>query len=239
MSTSIILAIESPRAELHLADAPPLRALIEIEGRPAITHVLRQVRSLAFSKTMVLTTFPDEVQVAVSEFQGVEVKKSPGFSSTMIRQVLGELPPDDPIVVVNGDLPWVLAAEIGELLGAAAETPDLFLSMVDTRALPGHVKKQSASFQEGTYCPGRAFAAVPRILLQGAALERVEALSVSPFELLKSLGPGFLFKLGLGMFSMGEFETELAKQLALPIQLLLMNTPGFARNLSNPEDLRA
>ncbi|HNV68542.1 MAG TPA: NTP transferase domain-containing protein [Candidatus Ozemobacteraceae bacterium] len=217
---------------------PPFRALLEIGGVPAIEKMLQALGRVSRLSMQVLTTDEDPVKRVLAPRRQIPIHGARANPVDLIREAVQDLPDEDIVVFMPGDLPFVSKTEVEELIRLAGQEPGVVCPVVKTITLPPGLKKKSLVFQEGELCPGYALAAHRRVLTPDL-FRRIDQVLQGPTQLLKNIGGRFLLKMLFSKPHLGEAEELASSHLGVPVRLVIMPSAGFARNLSSEEDLTA
>ena len=102
---------------------PQNKLLAEVDGVPMVTRVVQTLVDAGLERLIVVTGHEaDAVQAALSGFQGIEFVHNADYAdglSTSLRTGIRALDTDvDGALVALGDMPWVRADHVSQLLGA-------------------------------------------------------------------------------------------------------------------------
>ncbi len=217
---------------------PPFRALLQVGGTTALEKMLQTLGRISRLVTQIITTDEVPVQRALGSRWSTPMHSAQANPVEMIREAVHDLPEDDIVLFMPGDLPFISKTEVEELLKLAAQEPGVVCPVVKTLTLPPGVKKKSLGFQEGELAPGYALAAHRRVLTT-ELFQRIDQVVQGPAQLLKNIGGRFLLKMLFSKPHLGEAQELAAYHLGVPVRLVIMPSAGFARNLSTEEDLTA
>ena len=238
MSVALVLVSEKTRPSADFTSLPPLRGLISVGGIPAEDRILRVLSTFSDLRQLLATT--DEAAARRVLRSSSRAKMVVGFSSPieLIRSALQDVPQEEIVLLLSGDLPFLERSEIENLLTRARREKSLFVPIVELGKLPGGVEKRNLAFKEGTYCPGLALAG-SRGLLTEALFGKLESVLQSPLAILKQIGSRFLLKMLFVKPYLSEAEKLGSDFLGTELKLIPMPSAGFARNLSSTADLHA
>lgn len=217
---------------------PPFRALLQVEGTPVLERMLQILGRISRLSTQVITTDEVPVKNALGSRWTTPIHAAQANPVAMIREAVHDLPEDDIVIFMPGDLPFISKTEVEELLRIASQEPGVVCPVVKTMTLPPGVKKRSLGFQEGELSPGYALAAHRRVLT-GELFQRIEQVIQGPAQLFKKIGGRFLLKMLFSKPHLAEAQDLAASHLGVPVRLVIMPSAAFARNLSTEEDLVA
>lgn len=238
MPFAFLLVTDPTRHVPEYMAPPPFRALLEIGGVCVVEKMLQNLGRISRLALQVITTDEASVKRVLGPRWSIPILGAPANPIEIVRELVADLPEDDVLVLLAGDLPFVSKAEVEELIRLASQGHAVIWPVVKTAQLPAGVKKKSLSFQEGELCPGYAVAAHRR-LFTPELFRRIEGVLQAPTQLLKSIGGKFLLKMLFSKPRLDEAQDLAASHLGVPVRLVIMPGAGFARNLATEEDLIA
>jgi GTP:adenosylcobinamide-phosphate guanylyltransferase len=235
---ALILAGGEASPELAEATGCTDRALIPIEGRPMIAHVLAALRSTVAIERIAVAGHEGTLAIATDTLH----VPARGRMVDNLTAGLSALE-SSPVLVCTCDIPLVTAASFEELLaGAAARGLEMAYPVV------------ARATCETTYPAGqRTYATLCRIeltggnavLVPGHAIERITRLADAaynarkkPLELAKILGPGFLIKFLSKRLTVAEIERKAARVLGCRVGAVEMRDAAIAFDVDKLSDLR-
>ncbi len=239
---ALIFALDPPKQEVidrfEYLGMTALRALIEIDGEPAIKRLVESIQKIPDVKISIFTPNIGKMREVFPD-SDLEIRELKEVSARRVEKILAEVSPDDRILLIQGDLPFVVTNELIELLDHSKRGKTISFPIVESDLFPKGITKKSASFREGVFSPGKAFAGESQLLRSNSFLRKIEKYSQSPFEVMEILGPGLFFKFAIGKATLAEVEKAVSGKLEIPIKFLRMPSDALARNLSNAADLES
>ena len=235
---AVILAGGSIPPALQNATDATERALISLEGRALLDHVLDSLRGVPAITGIICVTTPN----ALASLPG-DVRGLPSGDKLSENLFLGaRAAKSERILIVTGDVPLATGRTWMEFLdGAAANSLEAAYPIVSRsdceKQFPGGTRTY-ASLREGQFTGGNAF------LLPRAHLESLETLIIkafasrkNPFALAQMLGAGFIAKALSKRLSIQDVETKVSKMIGCRAGAVPVPDAAIAFDVDKPSDL--
>jgi hypothetical protein len=237
MEAVILAGGQIPLALRTSSDAPE-RALIPLNGRTLLDHVLDSLRQTAPISGIICVTTPLALAALPSDVRGLpagDLLTENLFQGARAAQ-------SERILVVTGDVPLATSQTWMQFVeGAGARSLDAaypIVSKTDCDAqFPGG-KRTYAPLKEEQFTGGNAF------LLPRAHLESLESLisqafaaRKNPFALAQMLGAGFIARALSKRLTVGDVETKVSKMIGCRAGAVRMSDAAIAFDIDKAEDL--
>ncbi|MDQ3457941.1 MAG: nucleotidyltransferase family protein [Deinococcota bacterium] len=216
---AVVLAARNEGDELEQGVAA--KALLTLGGKPMAGYVLDALRASRHiggvvyvgPTTPALAALADEVvpggeRVSESTRQGLEA-------------ALARFPGAERLLVTTGDLPWLEAAAVDDLLENAPEAA-LVYPVVARRVSEARfpqAKRTYARLEEGEFTGGNFFllkpGAVPTLV---PLVERFYRMRKNPVAAASVVGLGTLLKFALGRLSLEDAEARVSALAGVPVR---------------------
>jgi hypothetical protein len=251
MPIACVLVFDPPRPEAKVS--VPLRGMIEINGRSSLQRVVEVLRRIPEMVVRVFTPHGELVRALVTDVPVVQIQMNE-VSSSILENAIGSGDGNEPVLLVQSDLPLLTEGEIRDFLAAAAATVKgassgaaegvanpqpigLCLQISPANCLPPEVDKRTFRLQEGKFCIGRVVATCRSRLLHDQLWASIDMLLQDPLKLVGAMGMVNLMKLAAGTMKIRDVETIIAEQVKTPVRILPLPTTGFVLNLAKAEDI--
>ncbi|MEC9488304.1 MAG: nucleotidyltransferase family protein [Halanaerobium sp.] len=236
----VILAGARNEGPLQEVSSDPYEALIPVGAHTMVEHVLKAVRSSAFSDRILVVGPEKELQELLPE----DIIVIQGTSSMVDNIKLGaqEFSSSEYILVVTSDIPLVTAGAIDDFLHACQEREadiyyPLISKQVNVRKYPG-VKRTYVHLTDGTFTGGNMVLLKTEIIEQcQAMLEKVVSWRKKPWKLSQLLGFKFIIKFFLGQLSLEEIEERVSQIIGFKGVGLVTEYPEIGFDVDKPSDL--
>lgn len=239
--TAIILAGQRPgidRLAHHFG--ADLKALVEIDGEPMITHVVRTLHLVPQIKSiLVLAQDPARLEAAVAAGGGASFSASASGISASIKAVAGTAAAPWPLLVTTADHPLLTPAMISDFL-AATGPEDLSVAMVEKQAMLAQfpdAKRTWLKFSDGHWSGANLFALqsskVSAALDLWAAAEQDRK---QVWKLFLHFGPWLALRALTRTIGLGDALKKAGQRLGLAVKLIAMGDPVAAIDVDKPED---
>lgn len=216
---AVVLAARNKGGELEQGVAA--KALLPLGGRPMAAYVLDALHASAYvggviyvgPTTPALAALADEVvpggeRVSESTRQGLEA-------------ALARFPEAERLLVTTGDLPWLEAAAVDDLLEHAPEAA-LVYPVVARSVSEGQfpqAKRTYARFKEGEFTGGNFFLLRPDAVSTLVPLvERFYRVRKNALAAASLVGFGTLLKFVLGRLSLEDAEARVSALAGVPVR---------------------
>lgn len=218
------------------------KALIEVAGKPMVSHSIEALRACPSVERVVVVTgglpvgkWSDGAD-AVIEADGSIVHK--------VLRAIQHLGRERPLLVTSSDIPLVGREAIEDLLERCREKEADFyypiISRADAeRAFPG-AKRTYARVREGTFTGGNMALIDPAVVERNIELcERLYALRKSPVKLLWVLGPIFVVKFFLRLLDIAQLEARVSELIGGRATAVMTPYASIGFDVDKDSDLEA
>lgn len=242
MDAIILAGGETPKnlVEALGESAPRERALLSVNGRPAVEYLLRSFEGVEQVQKVSVVGQPDTLAFLRKEFS--TVGRVPAGSSLAENLVLAfEAAKTERVLVCGCDIPlvtpgtWREFLETVEVNRLEAAYPIVAREHVEKDFPKG--KRTYAKLADGTFTGGNAF------VLPRAGREKLRELvdvaytaRKNPFKLARLLGAGFLLKAVTKRLSVADLETKLSQLLECRAGAVSMRDSALAFDIDKKED---
>ncbi|RYX80986.1 hypothetical protein EON83_26280 [bacterium] len=235
---AVILAGGPIPASLQGATDAPERALIQLEGRALIDHVVDSLRGVPPITGILCVAPPHTLAHLPSDVRGLE--SGDKLSENLFkgaRAAQGER-----ILIVTGDVPLATGRTWMQFLDGAAVNLIEAAYPIVTREnceaqFPGGTRTY-ATLKDGQFTGGNAF------LLPRAHLESLETMisqafeaRKNPFKLAQMLGTGFIFKALSKRLTINEVEFKISKMIGCRAGAVPIPDAAIAFDIDKQDDL--
>jgi molybdopterin-guanine dinucleotide biosynthesis protein A len=220
----------------------PAKALVPLKGRPLGAYVLDALRD---ARRVGEVHWVGELDAAMRRRVDRVVPGGPRLVDSLALGV-GAACSDDPderVLIVSADLPWLTGAAVDRFVDAAGRAHDLVYPVVARdvyeRAFPDlprtWVRLAGTDVTGGNLAVARAQAL--RTLLPWIDLATRDRKS--PLRLAARLGPATVLALLSGRASLPKLEARVSRLVGLSLHALLTDDPVLACDVDRPEHLPA
>lgn len=239
MEAVILAGGPIPQALQGATDAPE-RALIHLEGRPLIDHVLDSLRGVPPITGIVCVAPPATLAHLPSDVRGLE--SGDKLTENLFKGARAAQ--GDRILIVTGDVPLATGRTWMQFLdGAAVNLIEAAYPIVSREKceeqFPGGTRTY-APLKEGQFTGGNAF------LLPRAHLETLETLISQAFAARKNplalarmvgAGPGFIAKALTRQLTIDEVERKISKMIGCRAGAVIIPDAAIAFDIDKQSDL--
>ncbi|WP_045233662.1 nucleotidyltransferase family protein [Deinococcus pimensis] len=215
----------------------PVKALIDLEGRPMAAYVLRALRE---SGRVDRVAYVGPLGEGMAELVDLNLADA-GSLLANLEAGVNALGPQARVLVVTADVPLMTGEMLRDVLDAA---PDVGLVYpVVTRAaceaaFPG-VKRTYARLTEGTFTGGNVFLLDPTLVSRFLPrLRTLFALRKRPVALAGTIGWGVLVRLLVGRLSVRELERRVSAILGVEARALVTGHAAVGTDVDKEDDLK-
>lgn len=233
---AVILAGGQIPLALRSAVSAPERALIELDGRTLLDHVVESLRQTAPVSGIICVTTPLALASLPPDVRGLPA----GDRLTENLFKGARAAQSERILVVTGDVPLATSQTWMQFLEGAgsleAAYPIVSKTACDAQFPSG--KRTYAPLKDGQFTGGNAF------LLPRAHLESLESLisqafaaRKNPLALARMLGVGFIARALSKRLTINDVEAKVSKMIGCHAGAISMNDAAIAFDIDKPEDL--
>ncbi len=246
---AVVMAGGKAKPDLQAATGQTNRALIEVQGKTLLRHVVDALRAAAPSigSITVVGDVPESADY-------VRVPDSGGFVENLFAGLAAYA--EAPFVLVAGsDLPFLTGESVAAFAQGAANLAqkDAGISFVYPivpvaacyARFPG-VRRTSLRLREGEFTGGNLMLIRPEFALaQRQTIAAAYAARKSPLRLAGMIGLGTLGRLLLsqklapGLLTLPLLEGRVSRLLGCPARALVCDDPEIATDLDRPSDFAA
>lgn len=218
------------------------KALVDINGRPMISYVIKALLEASRIGTIVVVG-PREDLVPVVESERVLVIEDAESIVDNIRVGARELPSNEKILIATSDIPMLTGEMVETFIDLCQNRPaDLYYPIVEKevneRKYP-LVKRTYVSLQEGIFTGGNLFLIEPWIVEPVAP--KVKAFidnRKNPIQLSRLLGFTFLVKLLFKLLTIPELEKKMGELWGVRAAAINCPMPEIGIDVDKPNDLQ-
>ena len=237
MEAVILAGGPIPSALRGVTDATE-RALISLQGRPLLEHVLESLRGVPPITGLICVATPRALESLPSDVRGIA-------SGELLSENLfkgARAAKGDRVLIVTGDLPLATGQTWMQFLdGAAVNLLEAAYPIVSKancdEQFPGGTRTY-ASLSDGQFTGGNAFL-LPRAQLESLETLISEAFAArkNPFALARMLGAGFIARALSKRLSIGDVEEKVSKMIRCRAGAVQMSDASIAFDVDKPSDL--
>ncbi len=235
---AVILAGGSIPPALQSATDATERALIQLEGRALLDHVLDSLRGVSGVSGIICVTTPQALLSLPKDVRGL----ASGDKLTENLFKGARAAKSEQILIVTGDVPLATPQTWMDFLeGAAANSLEAAYPIVSRRdcetQFPGGTRTY-ASLTNGQFTGGNAFL-LPRAHLESleTLITRAFASRKNPFALAQMLGAGFIAKALSKRLSVADVEAKVSKMIGCRAGAVQVSDAAIAFDVDKPSDL--
>jgi molybdopterin-guanine dinucleotide biosynthesis protein A len=243
----VVLAGGKAKPEMQAATGQTNRALVVVNGKPLLHHVVDALRaSEVVGEIVVVGDVPDSEVYARLPDQGDFVSNVAAGVAAFASAPF--------VLITTSDLPFLTgdivthfitaSRERAETSGAAFVWPVVPVAACYAR-FPG-VKRTALRLREGAFTGGNLMLARPeRLLSQKQRIADAHAARKSVLRLAVILGPGTLLRLALSqllspaLLTLPYLESRVSRLLGVPARALISDSAEIATDLDRPSDFGA
>lgn len=237
---AVVLGGGDPNDPFAAAHGVPVKALIDLDGRPMAAWVLEALRR---SGRVARVAYVGPLGPGMRELVDVPLADTGGLLSNLEAGVEALRPAGGGrVLVVTADVPLLTAGMLRDLLDAAdREAPgaDLVYPVVRREdceaAFPG-VKRTYARLRDGTFTGGNVFLLDPR-LVREPRLRAVWAQRKNPLGLARLIGWGTLAGLLTGRLTVAALEARVSRLLGARARALVTPHAAVGTDVDKDGDL--
>ena len=233
---AVILAGGAVPPALFQSTGASERALIQLEGRSLLDHVLESLRSTPPITGIICVTTPNALAYLPSDVRGLA--SGDKLSENLFKGVREAK--SERVLVVTGDVPLATSQTWMQFLEGAnsfdAAYPIVSKANCDAQFPSG--QRTYAPLREGQFTGGNAF------LLPRAHLESLEVLisdafaaRKNPFALAQMLGAGFIARALSKRLAIPDVEAKVSKMIGCRAGAVQMPDAAIAFDIDKPGDL--
>lgn len=213
------------------------KALIPLNGRPAISYLLDNLKSCEAISRVILVS--DQPETECASGADICIDANSDMSACVLAGVKAAAN-SERCLIMNGDMPLATPEALGDLLRSAPNS-DVVYPIVEKRdvcdVFPGR-SPYYVNTREGQFTGSSCLLFRPgAVLARQQMLIRLLNARNNPTELLGLVGPGFAMKLMLTKLALGEFETHLSKALDLSCRVFVTHFPELLVSIDNHADI--
>ncbi len=231
-------------AALQGATTATERALIPLDGKPLLEHVLHSLASVTPVTRIICVTTPGALEILPAKIGAIEIVGLPAGDKLTHNLFLGaRAATSERILIVTGDGPLATGRTWMQFLdGASVNSLEAAYAVVREDAMeaqfPG-ARRTYARFRDGAFSGGNAFL-VPRARLEKLekTIETAFAARKNPLGLAQLLGPSFILKALFKRLSVGEAEEKVSRLLDCRAGRVEVPDATIAFDVDKPEDLQ-
>ena len=231
-------------AALQGATTATERALIPLDGKPLLEHVLHSLASVTPVTRIICVTTPGALEILPTKIGAIEIVRLPAGDKLTHNLFLGaRAATSERILIVTGDGPLATGRTWMQFLdGASVNSLEAAYAVVREDAMeaqfPG-ARRTYARFRDGAFSGGNAFL-VPRARLEKLekTIETAFAARKNPLGLAQLLGPSFILKALFKRLAVGEAEEKVSRLLDCRAGRVEVPDATIAFDVDKLEDLR-
>lgn len=191
----------------------PIRALLEIKGRPMLDYVVTALKVSPSINKIVLVIPSSSAQKNWGD--RVKIVIGNGSITQNIQTGFSHLDQDKPVLTLSSDIPLITSQAVEDFLArcekkqAQVYYPIIPREVVEEK-FPG-TKRTYVSLKEGSFTGGNLVLILPAVIKENAALvEKVFGLRKSPLGLARILGFKHILKFLARRLSLEEVERKVS-----------------------------
>ncbi|BCM92466.1 hypothetical protein IAD21_04346 [Abditibacteriota bacterium] len=235
---AVILAGGPIPLSLQGATSAPERALIPLEGRPLIDHVLESLRGVPPVTGIICVAPPHTLAHLPSDVRGLE--SGDKLSENLFKGARAAQ--SDRILIVTGDVPLATGRTWMQFIDGAAVNLIEAAYPIVSRAnceeqFPGGTRTY-APLKDGQFTGGNAFL-MPREHLESleSMISQAFAARKNPFALARMLGAGFIAKALAKRLTIHEVEVKISKMIGCRAGAVPIPDAAIAFDIDKQDDL--
>ncbi len=236
--TALVLAGDRGAGDPLLgAEDKPLKALIDVAGRPMIEHVLDTLKD---------STFIDEIIICGEQeylghygYECIPQSRTPAMS---VVTALSTVESSKPVLLTTADHPLLSSHTLNDFLQVSAESPcDATVALAPATLVENaypQSKRTKLQFKEGRYCGCNLFT-----LLNDSARglpiywQQIEGLRKEPLRMARELNWLVALSYITGQLKLQNAMDAIGKKTGTVIRPVMINDPSAAVDVDRTEDL--
>ena len=213
------------------------KAMIPLNGRPAVSYLLQNLRNCGSVSRVILVS--DEPGIECASEADVCIDAGGDMSECVLAGVKAA-ENSERCLIMNGDMPLASCEALTDLLRGAPDC-DVVYPIVGKSDVSGAFPGRSAFYvnsREGQFTGASCLLFSPEAVLpKRDMLIRLLNARSNPKELLAIVGPGFAMKMMLTKLPLGEFETHLSQALGLSCRVFTTHFPELLVSIDKLSDI--
>lgn len=213
------------------------KALIPLNGRPAVSYLLDNLRNCEAVSKVILVS--DQAGLDCASEADVCLDASSDVSECVLAGVRAAAN-SERCLIMNGDMSLASSEALTDLLRCAPDS-DVVYPIVEKSDVCDVFPGRSAFYvntREGQFTGSSCLLFSPEaVLAKQEMLIRLLNARSNPKELLGLVGPGFAMKLMLTKLALGEFETHLSRALDLSCRVFVTHFPELMVSIDRLSDI--
>jgi len=218
----------------------PTKAHVPLNGQPMVSYVTAALRTSRYVGPLVYVGEPPpELAAQISRC----VPAAERFVESLqagCEAALALAAPDQRLLLVTGDLPWLTAEAVDHLLTHAPQAALVYTIVAKATAeaqFPGQARTY-ARLRDGVFTGGNAVVAAPEgIPLLLPLIERVYLARKRPLALARLAGWGTLLRFALRLASLADLELRVSRLLGAPVRAFVTPHACIGADLDRPSHL--
>lgn len=237
---AVVLAAANPGSELE--QGVKAKALLTLGGRPMAAYVLDALLASRFISGLVYvgpTTAELAARVDAVVPGGEKVSES---VKQGLEAALARFPGVQKLLVVTGDLPWLEAAAVDDLLENAPEAALVYpiIAREVSEARFPQATRTYARLKEGAFTGGNFFLLEPSAVSKLVPLvERFYAVRKAPLAAARLVGLATLLKFVLGRLSLREAEARVGALAGVSVRTYRTPFASIGADVDKASHLKA
>lgn len=213
------------------------KALIPLNGRPAVSYLLGSLRNCEAVSRVILVS--DRPEIECSSAADVCIDAHSDVSECVVAGVRAAANAER-CLIMNGDMPLATPEALNDLL-RCAPISDVVYPIAEKADVSGVFPGRSPFYvntREGQFTGSSCLLFSPEaVLAKQDTLVRLLNARSNPKELLGLVGTAFAMKLMLTRLALGEFESHLSRVLDMSCRVFVTHFPELLVSIDQPSDI--
>ncbi|MCL5102920.1 MAG: nucleotidyltransferase family protein [Armatimonadetes bacterium] len=235
--TNAIVIVPARDGDMAAISPGGSKARIPINGRPAISYVIDNLRACDLISSVTLVCDKATYELAPDADTYVEAN---GDETSGILAGARAANGAGRCLVISGDMPLASPEAIGDFLACAPDC-DVVYPVVERNDVEDFFPGRKAHYvgaREGHFTGSSILLFRPEVALsRDRLLATLLNARRDPASLVGLLGPALAFKLMLSTLSVGDFEESLSTALGVNCRVFVSHYPELILSIDSPEDI--
>lgn len=233
----VVAAGQVKDPELAAAASNGPKSLIPVNGRPAVSYVVENLRKCSLISRIILVC--DEP--TFSAVSGADVHVVAHDDSTeVVVAAIREAQDAQRCLIMSGDMPLATSEAITDFLTGAPEADVIYpvVGKADVRQVYPERAAYYVETKEGPFTGSSCLLFRPSMALsRERLLMKLLNARKDPRSLLSLIGPGLVLKFMVSTLSLREFEQHLSRAMDLDVRVFISHFPELLLSIDSITDI--